>query len=401
MDFSHIRPAPPDPILGLTEAFLRDPNPHKVNLGVGVYKDEQGRTPVFAAVKEAENRLLHKETSKSYLPITGLAAYNDLVQSLFIPESLRATWADRIITAQTPGGTAALRVAADFLRRHVPQATVWISDPTWENHAAIFQSVGLCTARYPYYDPSSNGLHFEALCETLRNLTPNDVVLLHVCCHNPTGVDPTPAQWNTLADIAAERGFLPLFDFAYQGLAEGLEEDARPLITFLTRVPSVWICSSFSKNFGLYNERVGAFTALCPSPHETATILSQLKVCIRTLYSNPPAHGAAVVAEILTDNTLRSVWEEELTRMRRRIQAMRSALAQNLHDHGAPWDFAFIKHQRGMFSFSGLRPEHVRRLREQYSIYIVESGRINVAGITPENLPYLTEAIVSVLKALG
>jgi aspartate aminotransferase/aromatic-amino-acid transaminase len=301
-------------------------------------------------------------------------------------------------TAHTPGGTGALRVAAEFIKKHLPEATIWVSNPTWANHQSVFQSVGLEVGSYAYYNADNKSLDFEAMLASLSQVPEGDVVLFHGCCHNPTGIDPTPEQWYQLAKLCSKQGFLPLFDFAYQGFGQGLQEDAQGLRTFLEHVPEMLIASSFSKNFGLYNERVGALTILCETAEQAETAFTQIKRCIRTNYSNPPSHGSAVVAEILNDPELFALWESEVKAMRTRIHEMRSLFVNTLRIKGVSQDFSFISHQQGMFSFSGLTPDQVAQLRKEYGIYIVGSGRISVAGMTHENMDPLCDAIAAILK---
>lgn len=395
--FEPIQPAPPDAILGLTEAYRQDPNPAKVNLGVGVYKDESGHTPVLESVKEAERRLLDSEVSKTYLPIDGPPEYGQAVQQLLFGAKHEIVTGARAATAQTPGGTGALRVAAEYLRRLHPDAAVWLSEPTWPNHPQILDAAGVATKSYPYFDARINGLAFEAMLDALRQVPAGDVVLLHACCHNPTGVDPTPEQWQQIGEVLAERGALPLVDFAYQGFASGLREDAVGLLAVAERVPELLIASSFSKNFGLYSERTGALTVVAGETAQAQAVMSHVKKCIRANYSNPPAHGGRIVTTILADDTLRAQWEAEVQRMRDRINGMRTLFVQTLKAKGAPGDFSFIATQNGMFSFSGLTAKQVALLREEHAIYIVGSGRINVAGMTADNMDRLCDAIVDVL----
>jgi len=396
--FDSISPAPPDAILGLTTAFKNDPNPHKINLGVGIYKDASGVTPVLNTVKEAEKRLLDDEQTKSYLPIDGNAAYAAACQRLIFGAGHEIVTGGRAVTAQSPGGTGALRVAGDFVARITPDATVWVSDPTWPNHPNIFQAAGLKVATYPYFDPASNGIDFDGMLAAMRTIPAGDVLLLHGCCHNPTGVDLAPAQWQTVAEVAAGRGLLPLLDFAYQGFADGLEEDATGVRTMAAHCPELFVASSYSKNFGLYNERVGALTLVAQNRQAAQAALSHVKRCIRVNYSNPPAHGAAIVRTVLGDPELRRRWESEVTAMRERINTMRHLFVETLNEKGVTRDFAFIARQRGMFSYSGLNPEQVKALRQRHGVYIVGSGRINVAGMTESNMEYLCEAIAEVLR---
>ena len=396
--FETLKMAPPDPILGLTEAFVKDPNPSKTNLGAGVYKDARGKTPVFQSVRRAQERLLREETTKTYVsPNSGTGAYSTAVQEMLFGEGHEIVTGGRAATAQSPGGTGALRLAGDFIHRMLPGAKVWVSEPTWANHPNVFLSAGLEVGTYPYSDAATNGLAFGPMLEALKAIPKGDVVLLHGCCHNPTGIDPTPQQWEAIADVVRDRHLLPLVDFAYQGLGDGLREDAGGLMSLCRPGQDVFVASSYSKNFGLYCERVGALTAVTPS-HETAEIvLSQLKVCIRTNYSNPPGHGSGIVTTVWNDPELRAEWEDEVKGMCDRINRMRSLFVDTLERKGVKRDFSFIARQRGMFSFSGLTPEQVDALRERHAIYIVRSGRINVAGMTEDNMDRLCEAIAEVL----
>ena len=396
--FETISPAPEDSILGLTEAFKKDQNPNKINLGVGVYKDGGGQTPVLSTVKEAEERLLRSEATKSYLPIDGLAAYAALSQAIVFGSEHDILRAGRAATVQTPGGTGALRVAADFVRRISPQATVWLSDPTWPNHPNVFGSAALQVQSYPYFEAETNGVAFDRMVAVLEAIPKGDVLLLHGCCHNPTGADLSSQQWQAVAALCAERGILPLLDFAYQGFGDGLDEDATGVRTVADHCREFLVATSYSKNFGLYNERVGAMTLVAANSEAAEAAHSHLKICVRTNYSNPPAHGGQIVAEILGDTELRKRWEVELAEMRNRINDMRHLFVETLDQQGAVRDFSFIARQRGMFSYSGLTPEQVQALRERHSVYIVGSGRINVAGMTEANMDYLCEAIADVLK---
>jgi aspartate/tyrosine/aromatic aminotransferase len=396
--FETINPAPEDSILGLTVAFQKDSNPNKINLGVGVYKDGNGQTPVLATVKEAEERLLRSEATKSYLPIDGLAAYAALSQQIVFGSGHDILAAGRAATVQTPGGTGALRVAADFVRRISPQATVWLSDPTWPNHPNVFASAALQVQTYPYFEAETNSVAFDRMMAALETIPTGDVLLLHACCHNPTGADLSPQQWQAVAAVCAERGVLPLLDFAYQGFGDGLDEDATGVRFVAEQCRELLVAGSYSKNFGLYNERVGALTLVAANSEAAEAAHSHLKICVRTNYSNPPAHGGQIVAEILGDPDLRQCWEAELADMRNRINDMRHLFVETLDELGAGRDFSFIAQQRGMFSFSGLTPEQVQALRERHSVYVVGSGRINVAGMTEANVERLCSAIVDVLK---
>ncbi len=397
MFFDKIVAAPADPILGLGEAFKAETRPEKVNLGIGIYKDAQGKTPIPRAVKAAETRLLAEENTKNYLTIDGVAAYNAATQVMLFGADHEIIANQPAKTAQSLGGTGALRIAAEFVKRQTNAQNVWISNPTWPNHNAIFKAVGINICDYRYYNSQTHALDWDGLIQDLSQAKQGDVVLLHGCCHNPTGIDPTPEQWETLAKMSAEKGWLPLFDFAYQGFANGLEEDAYGLRVFLQHNPELLIASSYSKNFGMYNERVGAFTVVAQDADTANRAFSQVKAIIRTLYSNPASHGGATVAMVLQDAELKADWIAELDEMRGRIKAMRQKFVDTLKACGATQDFDFIVQQNGMFSFSGLTPEQVDRLRDEFAIYAVRSGRINVAGITDDNIQYLCESIVKVL----
>lgn len=395
--FEKLEPAPPDPILGLTEAYNQDKNPNKVNLGVGVYKDASGTTPTLATIREAQKRVLEANAPMTYLPIVGSPAYGQRVQELVFGADSPVLGAKRARTAHTPGGTGALRVAADLLAAQDPRPTVWMSNPTWANHPGVFGAAGLTIESYPYYDRSNQRLDFEAMVKALSQLGPSDVVLLHACCHNPTGLDPTPEQWNTLAAVQKQRGFCPFFDFAYQGFAQGLTEDATAVRAF-AETEEMFVASSFSKNFGLYNQRTGALTFVGPNGARADIVFGHVKRTIRSNYSNPPAYGGALVTTILQDSTLSAEWAREVAGMRTHIAAMRQSLVSGLKDAGVERDFGYLVDQRGMFSFSGLSDEHVTSLRERFGIYIVKGGRINVAGVTPGNVGYLCASIATVLK---
>lgn len=397
--FEALSMAPADPILGLTDAFKKDPNPNKINLGVGVYKDAQGKTPIFESVKKAEAKMLKGEMTKDYLAIQGDEAYNAAVQALLWGKDHEVVQRGRAGTVQTPGGTGALRVAADFIHQHLPKATVWMSDPTWANHPKVFLSAGVPTKTYRYYNASTFGLDFDAMLADLKQIPSGDVVLLHGCCHNPTGVDPAPEQWAKIADVVYAQKLLPLVDFAYQGLGDGLAEDARGLLALSRPGCEMFVATSYSKNFGLYRERVGALSVVAASAEAAEKAMSHLKICVRTNYSNPPSHGALIVATVLNDPALRKEWDAEVKAMRDRINGMRKRFVDGLERRGVKRDFSFIVRQRGMFSFSGLAPEQVTALREKYAIYIVGGGRINVAGMTDANIDRLCDAIAEVLKS--
>lgn len=396
--FEALVAAPPDPILGLTEAFKKDRNPHKVNLGVGVYKDAAGRTPVLQSVKRAEERILATEQTKTYLPIEGNAEFDRAALELLFGAENPLLAAGCAVTAQAPGGTGALRIAADFIASTLGRRMVWLSDPTWPNHPNVFQAAGLATAVYPYFDKRGNCVDFANMLDTLAKIPAGDAIVLHGCCHNPTGIDLSVAQWEAVATIVAARELLPIVDFAYQGFADGLREDATGLAVLASRGQEMLVASSYSKNFGLYNERVGALTVVGQDERATDIALSHIKRVIRANYSNPPSHGAEIVATVLTDPEMRMLWEGEVQEMRDRINTMRHLFVETLHDKGVTQDFSFIAHQRGMFSFSGLTTAQVTALRERYSIYIVGSGRISVAGMTEGNMDYLCGAIADVLN---
>ncbi len=397
--FERIEPAPSDPILGLTEAFRADPNPKKINLSVGVYQDSTGKTPILESVRQAGKLVLERQKTMSYLPIPGSPAFAAAVQRLMFGEGHEVETSGRAATSHTPGGTGALRVVADLIHQQMPKATVWLTQPTWPNHPQIFAAAGVATKSFPYFDPKTNALAFEEAVAAIKKMPAGDVVLLHGCCHNPTGIDPTPEQWKKLADAVFSSGILPLLDFAYQGFADGIAEDAVGLKAFARPGAELIVCSSFSKNFGLYCERVGALTVVAADKKAADTVQSQVKACIRANYSNPPAHGAELVTTVLGEPALRREWEGEVAQMRERINGMRQLLVKTLQAKGVPGDYSFITRQRGMFSFSGLTPEQVKALKEKYAIYVVGSGRINVAGITSENVGPLCEAIAAVVKA--
>lgn len=389
--------APPDAIMGLTDAFNQDPNPAKINLTIGVYKDASGKTPIFRTVKQAEERILNEESTKSYLSIDGSKDYATAVQHLIFGRDHEIVTSGRSVTAHTPGGTGALRVAAEFVKRINPSATVWLSQPTWPNHPSIFEAAGLTTKNYPYYDAQTKSLDFGAMIAALDTVNEGDLVLLHGCCHNPTGMDPDADQWKELAVLLAAKNALVFFDFAYQGLADGLDEDAVGLRAFCTEGCELLISSSFSKNFGLYRERTGAFTLVAKDADIAAKSMSIIKQVIRANYSNPPSHGAAIVTTILNDPALRKEWESEVTEIRARIADMRKQFVDKLKALGVKQDFSFLISQKGMFSFSGLTPDQVKKLKDDYAIYIVGSGRINVASLTPGNIDAFCKAVSEIL----
>ena len=394
-----LTPAAPDPILGLTEAFKADSRPEKVNLSVGVYVDDSGVTPVIPSVLEAERRLLEKAGSKGYLPIDGRPAYREAVRDLVFGADHEIVASGRSATAQTPGGTGALRVAADFLLQTGSSKTIWLSEPTWPNHPQIFAMAGFALRTYPYLDESGRRVDSDRMLGTLGSATPGDVVLLQGSCHNPSGVDPDPETWAAIGEVVVERELLPIVDFAYQGFGFGLREDAdwqaglaRPGLEFL-------VCSSFSKNFALYNERVGALTVVAADSGRDASALSHLKIAIRSNYSNPPAHGGDIVGTILADAALRVQWEVDLAGMRNRILGNRAALVDSLLAAGVPGDWEPIRRQRGMFALLGLSAGQVARLRDEFAVYVVGRGRINVAGLTAANLPHVVASVKAVIES--
>lgn len=397
--WKEIEAAPADAILGLTEAFKNDTNPSKVNLGVGVFKDDAGTTPILNCIKTAEKQLAETETTKGYLPIPGSPVYAANVQKLLFGADSEVLAAKRAATMHTPGGTGALRVGAELLKKFGPDAKLWVSTPTWANHKGIFGAAGFAINDYPYYDPSTKGVDFDGMLKALEQVPAGDVVLLHVCCHNPTGVDLVGDQWDDVISIAKAKGWTPFLDFAYQGFGDSIEEDRAAVEKFAAAGIDFLVASSFSKNFGLYNERTGALTIVTPSAEETAVALSHAKVTVRVNYSNPPAHGGLAASAVLEDAALYEQWIGEVAAMRVRIKAMRAALVDGLAARGVEQDFSFIKDQRGMFSFSGLSDEIVEWLKVNKAIYIVKGGRINLAGLTTGNIDYVCDAIAEALNA--
>jgi aromatic-amino-acid transaminase len=395
--FEQVSMASADPILGLTDAFKKDARSEKINLGVGIYKDESGQTPILATVKEAEKRLLATEKTKSYLTIEGIAAYGTAVQKLLFGADSEIITSKRARTAQVPGGTGALRTGADFARKKLGIRRIWVSNPTWANHANVFITAGLSVASYDYYNAETKDLDFDAMVASLQNVEDGDLVLFHGCCHNPTGIDPTIEQWEVLAKLIADIGAVPFFDFAYQGFAKGIEEDAQGLRIFAKYNKELLVANSFSKNFGLYNERVGGITLVAEDSDIADAAFSQIKAGIRSNYSNPPAHGAAIVTTILEDAELYAQWNIEVADMRVRIQEMRDLFVATLKEKGVEGDYSFISRQNGMFSFSGLTVDQVTRLKDEFAVYIVGSGRISVAGMTKDNMQPLCDAIAKVI----
>jgi aspartate/tyrosine/aromatic aminotransferase len=398
--WKEIEAAPADAILGLTEAFKKDSNPRKVNLGVGVFKDDQGNTPILNCVKAAEQKLVETETSKGYLPISGSPAYGANVQKLLFGAESEVVSSGRAVTIHSPGGTGALRVGADLLKQFMPDARLWVSNPTWANHKGIFSSARFEINDYPYYNPETKGVDSEGMLAALETVPAGDIVLLHVCCHNPTGVDLSSDQWDQVVAIASSKGWTPFLDFAYQGFGSGIEQDRGAVEKFAAAGIDFLVASSFSKNLGLYNERTGALTIVSPTADESAVAMSHVKKTIRVNYSNPPAHGGLAAGTVLDDSALYNQWIGEVADMRERIKAMRAALVDGLAARGVEQDFSFIKEQNGMFSFSGLSNEVVAWLMENKSIYIVKGGRINVAGLTSGNIGYVCDSIAEALKTV-
>ena len=395
--FDAVELAPRDPILGLNEQYNSDTRPQKVNLGVGVYYNDEGRIPLLRAVRQAEIQRIEAAAARGYLPIDGLAAYNKAAQVLLLGEGSEVIASGRALTAQALGGTGALKIGADFLRQLLPQSKVAISNPSWENHRALFERAGFTVETYPYYDPSTHGLDFDGMLAGLKALPAKTVVVLHACCHNPTGVDPSFEQWQQIAQAVKEGDLVPFLDIAYQGFGEGLEEDASVVRLFASLDLTMLISSSFSKSFSLYGERVGALTLVTSSQDESARVLSQLKRIIRTNYSNPPTHGGTVVSTVLNTPELHGLWAEELAQMRDRIRAVRTQLVEKLKARNVAQDFDFVLAQRGMFSYSGLSAEQVERLRVEHGVYAVSSGRICVAALNSGNIDYVANAIAQVL----
>ena len=389
--------APRDPILGVTEAFHADTNPRKVNLGVGVYCDDNGKVPLLDCVKRAEREITDKAAPRTYLPIDGIPAYDKAVQALLLGADGEIVAQGRAVTVQALGGTGGLRIGADFLRKFAPGARVAISNPSWENHRALFEAAGFDVITYPYYDAATHGLDFAAMRAALETMAAGTIVVLHACCHNPTGVDPTPAQWSEILSLVRSRGLVPFLDLAYQGFGDGIDADGAIVRQFAATPGPLFISSSFSKSFSLYGERVGACTVVTADKEEAARVLSQLKRIVRANYSNPPTHGGQIVALVLTNPVLRAVWESELGAMRERIRTMRDMLVGKLAERVPGADFQFVRQQRGMFSYSGLDRDQVRRLRDEFSIYAVDTGRICVAALNSKNIDYVAEAIAAVL----
>ncbi len=395
--FETVELAPRDPILGLNEQYNADTRSGKVNLGVGVYYDDEGRLPLLAAVRKAEIARAESGAPRGYLPIEGIPGYNNGAQTLLLGAGSALMASGRVLTAQALGGTGALKIGADFLKQLLPQAKVVISDPSWENHRALFERAGFTVDTYPYYDAATHGLNFPAMLTALKALPAKTIVVLHACCHNPTGVDPSFAQWQEIAQVVKNQDLVPFLDIAYQGFGDGLEEDASVVRMFADLDITMLVSSSFSKSFSLYGERVGALTLISSSQEESTRVLSQLKRVIRTNYSNPPTHGGTIVSTVLNTPELYQLWVDELGQMRDRIRQMRAQLVAKLKEHGVTKNFDFVLQQRGMFSYSGLTAAQVDRLREEFGIYAVSSGRICVAALNSRNIDYVTESIAKVL----
>ncbi|MGL4604403.1 MAG: amino acid aminotransferase [Iodobacter sp.] len=395
--FAAVEMAPRDPILGLNEAFNADTRPGKVNLGVGVYYDDNGKIPLLAAVKAAEKIRMESQPPRGYQAIEGLGLYNQAVQNLVFGAGSELVTSGRIVTAEALGGTGALKIGADLLKRLDANASVYISDPSWENHRALFESAGFNVENYPYYDVATRGVNFAGMKAKLLTLPAGSIVVLHACCHNPTGADMSDAQWAEVVDACRERALVPFLDMAYQGFADGIDADAIAVRLFSASGLQFFVSSSFSKSFSLYGERVGALSIVTESKEESARVLSQLKRVIRTNYSNPPIHGGAVVAAVLSNPELRQQWEDELAGMRLRIRAMRTALVEKLAARGVAQDFSFVAAQRGMFSYTGLTAAQVEVLKDEYGIYAVSTGRICLAALNSKNIDYVVDAIAKVL----
>ncbi|WP_194787741.1 amino acid aminotransferase [Pseudomonas sp. UFMG81] len=395
--FSAVELAPRDPILGLNEAFNADPRTDKVNLGVGVYCNEEGRIPLLRAVIEAETTRAAQHASRGYLPIDGIAQYDQAVQKLIFGAQSPLLAEGRVVTVQAVGGTGALKIGADFLKRLQPGAVVAISDPSWENHRALFETAGFPVQNYRYYDAASNDVNRAGMLEDLNSLPSGSIIVLHACCHNPTGVDLSLDDWKNVLEVVKAKGHVPFLDMAYQGFGDGIAEDAFAVRLFAESGLQFFVSSSFSKSFSLYGERVGALSIVTASKDESTRVLSQIKRVIRTTYSNPPTHGATIVATVLNSPELCQMWETELAEMRTRIHGMRKQMVQLLAEYGASRDFSFVGRQAGMFSYSGLTVEQVARLKNEFGIYALDTGRIAVAALNQSNIHVVTKAIVEVL----
>ena len=397
--FQSLPALPADPILGLMASYRADSNPKKIDLGIGVYKNEAGDTPVMTAVKKAEAMILDSQTTKSYVGPTGAVGYNAIVAQLLLGKSLNDSLGKRRVTVQSPGGCGGLRLAAEFIKSANPDATVWVSNPTWANHVPLLGSAGLKIAEYPYYDYDSHSVKFDAMIDCLSKIDSGDIVLLHGCCHNPCGADLNQQQWQQIRDVALKQGFTVFIDLAYQGLGDGLEEDVYGTRLLAESLPELIVVSSCSKNFGLYRERTGAMTLICDSDAAAAVATTQIAGAARAMYSMPPDHGAAIVELILSNDALRTEWDVELTEMRDRINGLRAQFVKQIQSIGIEQDFSFIEREKGMFSFLGVNVDQVQTLVNDYSIYLVNSSRINVAGINDSNIEYLSNSLAAVLKA--
>ena len=395
---SAIELAPRDPILGVSEAFNADRNPLKVNLGVGVYCDDNGRIPLLECVQRAERAIADQASPRGYLPIDGIAAYDKAVQALIFGADSEIVAMSRGVTVQALGGTGGLKLGADFLRKFSPGAQVWISDPSWENHRALFEGAGFVVNAYPYYAPATHGLDFPGMRGTLEKLPAGAIVVLHACCHNPTGVDPSSDQWTAIIDVVRSRGLIPFLDIAYQGFAEGIDADGTVVRRFAATPGPLFVANSFSKSFSLYGERIGTLSVVTAGSDEAARVLSQLKRVVRANYSTPPTHGAQIVAMVLGNPELRALWETELAGMRERIREMRRTLVDKLAQYAPGADFGFVLAQRGMFSYTGLTPAQVARLRNEFSVYAIDTGRICVAALNSRNVEPAAKAIAAVIK---
>ncbi len=396
--FEHLKAVPPDPILGILSAYAADPNPKKIDLGIGVYKNEAGATPMLECVVEAEKILIATQTSKSYLGPPGVVGFNSAMSDLLFGPDSDVLQQGRVRTIQTPGGTGGLRVAADLVKTAVPDAAIWASDPTWPNHMAIFPASGLPMHAYPYFDRLNSTLRFVEMMESLRQRGPGDVVLFHACCHNPCGVSPDQEQWEAITNLAAERGFTPMVDIAYMGFERGIEEDTLAVRLFSEKCPEVIVVSSCSKNFAVYRERTGAISIVCENDQKAADVQTVINSLTRKNYSMPPTHGPAIIDIILHSDELTKLWESEVTTMRNRINSLRKTLSEKIIASGISKDFSFLQRQSGMFSFLGLSVEQVHRLKNEFAIYTVDSARINVASFNDGNIEYFIDALSKVLE---
>ena len=395
--FSHIEPYAGDPILGLNEAFQKDPRADKVNLSIGIYFDDEGRIPVLECVRQAEAQMLAEGGPKSYLPMEGAPAARAGVQALLFGAGHEALAAGRVATIQTVGSSGGLKVGADFIKRWLPDSAVWVSDPTWDNHRAMFEGAGIPVNPYPYYDAATGGLRFDAMCQALAALPARSIVLLHACCHNPTGVDLSPEQWAALVPVLRQRQLIPYLDLAYQGYGEGIEEDAHAIRALASAGLSFFVANSFSKSMSVYGERAGALSVVCADRDEAELVMGQLRATVRRNYSSPGLHAAGIIGRVLGDPALRAMWEADVRGMRERIQAMRRQLHGLLSAKRPGRDFGYFLTQRGMFSYTGLSPQQVDRLREEFGVYLIRSGRMCVAGLNTRNVERTATAMAAVL----